>query len=117
VALTKRGKTWHTHFFVDGERFRFSLDTSDWREAQRKERVLIGEAKAGKLAAGKDDFSRLPFCAAAERFLADRIPHLAPRSIQTEQERVKPLNKANASACSLAPNCCSLLPAAVAAAR
>jgi hypothetical protein len=40
VALKKRGKTWHTHFFVDGERFRFSLDTSDWREAQRKERVL-----------------------------------------------------------------------------
>ncbi len=86
MALKKRGKTWHTHFFVDGGRFRFSLDTSDWREAQRKERVLIGEAKAGKLAASKDDFSRLPFSDAAERFLADRIPHLAPRSIQTERE-------------------------------
>ena len=94
MALKKRGSTWHTHFFVDGERFRFSLDTSDWREAQRKERVLIGEAKAGKLAASKDDFSRLPFSGAAERFLADRIPHLAPRSIQTERERVKPINKA-----------------------
>jgi integrase len=94
MALKKRGSTWHTHFFVDGERFRFSLDTSDWREAQRKERVLIGEAKAGKLAASKDDFSRLPFSDAAERFLADRIPHLAPRSIQTERERVKPINKA-----------------------
>ena len=93
MALKKRGSTWHTHFFVDGERFRFSLDTSDWREAQRKERVLIGEAKAGKLAATKDDFSRLPFSDAAARFLADRIPHLAPRSIQTERERVKPINK------------------------
>ena len=91
--LNKRGKTWHTHFFVDGERFRFSLETSDWREAQRKERALIGEAKAGKLAATKDDFSRLPFAEAAERFLADRIPRLAPRSIQTERERVKPINK------------------------
>src|SRR5258708_17791300 len=93
MALKKRGSTWHTHFFVDGERFRFSLDTSDWREAQRKERVLIGEAKAGKLATTKDDFSRLPCADAAERFIADRIPHLAARRIQTERERVKPINK------------------------
>jgi integrase len=93
MALKKRGDTWHTHFYVDGERFRQSLETSDWREAQRKERVLISDAKAGKLAATKDDFSRLPFSDAAERFLADRIPHLAPRSIQTERERVKPINK------------------------
>ena len=92
MALTKRGKTWHTHFFVDGERFRQSLETSDWREAQRKERLLMAEAKAGKLAATKDDFARLPFRNAAERFLADRIPHLAPRSVQTERERVKPIN-------------------------
>ncbi len=93
MALKKRGKTWHTHFCVDGQRFRQSLETSDWREAQRKERLLITEAKAGKLAATKDDFSRLPFSEAAERFLGDRIPHLAPRSIQTERERVKPINK------------------------
>ena len=93
MSLKKRGSTWHTDFFIEGERFRFSLDTSDWHEAQRKERVLIGEAKAGKLAASKDDFSRLPFAEAADRFLADRIPHLAPRSIQTERERVKPINK------------------------
>ncbi len=94
MALKKRGKTWHTDFCVDGERFRQSLETSDWREAQREERKLVGEAKAGKLAASKDDFSRLPFAEAAERFLDDRIPHLAPRSIQTERERVKPINKA-----------------------
>jgi integrase len=93
MALKKRGRTWHCHFFVDGERFRQSLDTSDWREAQRKERDLIRDAKAGKLAAKNDDFGRLPFSAAAKRFLADRKPHLAPRSIQTEGERVKPVNK------------------------
>ncbi len=93
MSLTKRGKTWHTHFFVDGQRFRQSLETSDWREAQRKERDLMADARAGKLAATKDDFSRLPFAEAAERFLLDRVPHLAPRSIQTERERVKPINK------------------------
>ena len=53
----------------------------------------MAEAKAGKLATSKDDFARLPFSNAAERFLSDRIPYLAPRSIQTERERVKPLNK------------------------
>ena len=33
MALKKRGRTWHTHFYVDGQRFRQSLDTGDWREA------------------------------------------------------------------------------------
>jgi integrase len=93
VALTKRGKTWHTQFFVDGQRFRQSLETTDWREAQRKERALISDAKAGRLTAMKDEFARLPFSEAAERFLVDRIPHLAPRSIQTERERVKPIKR------------------------
>ena len=91
MALKKRGDTWHTHFFVDGERFRKSLDTSDWREAQRKERDLITEAKQGKLMASRDEFSRLPFGEAADRFIADRLPRLAARSVQTEKERVKPI--------------------------
>ena len=91
MALKKRGNTWHTHFFLDGERFRKSLETSDWREAQRKERDLIAEAKKGKLMASRDEFSRLPFGEAADRFIADRIPRLAIRSVQTEKERVKPI--------------------------
>lgn len=91
MALKKRGDTWHTHFFVDGERFRKSLDTGDWREAQRKERELIAEAKAGKLMASRDEFSRLSFGEAADRFIADRLPRLAARSVQTERERVKPI--------------------------
>jgi len=94
MALKKRGDTWHTHFFVDGERYRRSLDTSDWREAQRREREMIAEAKAGKLTASRDEFARLPFAEAASRFLADRIPRLTPRSVQTEKERVKPIKAA-----------------------
>jgi hypothetical protein len=30
MALYKRGKTWHTDFSVNGQRFRQSLDTTDW---------------------------------------------------------------------------------------
>jgi integrase len=94
MALKKRGNTWHTHFFVDGERYRKSLDTSDWREAQRKERELIAEAKAGRLAACRDEFSRLPFGEAADRFIADRIPRLAVESVKTEKGRAKPIKVA-----------------------
>jgi integrase len=93
MSLVKRGKTWHTHFFVDGQRFRQSLETSDWREAQSKEKDLIADAKAGKLSPTKQEFARLSFREAAERFLQDRIPQLAPLSVRTERERAKVLNK------------------------
>ena len=93
MALYKRGKTWHTDFSVNGERFRQSLETTDWREAQRLEKELIGQASAGKLAPKAHLFARLGFAEAADRHLEDRLPSLAPRSIQTERERLKPLQK------------------------
>ena len=65
----KRGKTWHTHFFVDGVRYRQSLETSDYREALKSEKTLIALAKAGKLAASRQEIARLPFADAAARFL------------------------------------------------
>jgi len=92
MALTKRGKTWHTHFFVDGQRFRQSLETSDWREAQKKEKELISRASQGKLALGSDLFSKMIFSEASAKNLAERAGHLSPRSIQAEKERLKPLN-------------------------
>jgi integrase len=93
MALTKRGKTWHTHFFIDGQRFRQSLETSDWREAQAKEKALISAAQTGKLSATKNAVAKLSFSDAAVRFLEDRLSHLAPRSIQTERERAKAINR------------------------
>ncbi len=91
MALIKRGKTWHTHFFVDGQRFRQSLGTSDWREAQKKEKQLVAQASQGKLAPLSHQFSKLTFKEAADKNLAERIAHLAPRSVQTERERLRPL--------------------------
>jgi integrase len=93
MALTKRGKTWHTHFFIDGQRFRQSLETSDWREAQAKEKVLISAAQSGKLSPTKNAVAKLPFCDAAARFLDDRLSYLATRSVQTEKERAKAINR------------------------
>jgi integrase len=91
MSLTKRGKTWHTQFFVDGQRFRRSLETSDWREAQKKEKELIAHASQGKLATGTQQFAKLSFAEAAQKNLAERMAHLAPRSVQIERERLKPL--------------------------
>ena len=96
MALKKRGKTWHTHFFVDGQRFRQSLETSDWREAQAKEKVLIAAASQGKLSASSEDFARLIFEDAVEKYLAGRLPELAEQSQKKgtatpgEAERVLP---------------------------
>lgn len=91
MALYKRRKTWWTDFSVNGVRYRESLDTTDWREAQAKEKELITQASQGKLAAGLQQFGRMAFSNAADTYLAEKLPHLAPRSIQTEKERLKPL--------------------------
>jgi integrase len=90
MALAKRGKTWHTHFFVDGQRFRQSLDTSDWREAQRLEKELIAQAGQGKLSVGRQ-FARLSFGEAVERYLADRKARVGTASQRSESDHAKPL--------------------------
>jgi integrase len=93
MALYKRSKTWHTDFSVNGERFRQSLDTSDWREAQAKEKELIAQASAGRLAASNQQFSRLRLSDALDRHLADRSVHVLPRSHRSESDHAKPLRQ------------------------
>ena len=93
MAIFKRGGIYHTDFSVHGHRFRLSLGTGDWREAQARQKEKIAQAEGGKLNVGSHGFARLGFTEAAERHLEDRKPSLATRSIQTEKERLKPLVK------------------------
>ncbi len=93
MAIYKRGKTWWTDFSVNGQRYRESLDTTDWREAQAKEKELISQASQGKLAPASQKFARMVFSQAADCYLGEKLAHLAPRSIQTEKERLKALNR------------------------
>jgi integrase len=86
MSLTKRGKTWHTHFFVDGQRFRQSLETSDWREAQSKEKKLIAEASEGKLAHSSTTMARQPFGQAADDYVSARKLELATASQAKEKQ-------------------------------
>ena len=86
MALKKRGKTWHCHFVVNGQRFRQSLNTTDWREAQAKQKELIAAAEQGKLSASSGAFAKLLFEDAAQKYLAGRLPELAESSQQKERQ-------------------------------
>ncbi len=91
MALVKRGKTWHTHFFLDGVRYRQSLETRDWREAQSKEKDLIAKAAQGKLNASHKGFAGLSFEQAAETYFEGRKVELNDSSRKKERQLlVKP---------------------------
>ena len=60
------------------------LRTSDWREAQAKEKILISAATQGKLSASSEDFARLLFEDAVQKYLASRLPELAEQSRKKE---------------------------------
>ncbi len=86
MSLFKRNKIWWTDFSVNGVRYRQSLDTTDWREAQASEKNLIADASTGKLAPASKQFSRLAFCEAADRHLESRRLELSPRTFKKEQQ-------------------------------
>lgn len=86
MALRKRGKTWHCHFVVNGQRFRQSLETTDWREAQAKEKELIAAASEGKVHQTSTTLARQPFGLAADDYVTARKLELAPASQAKEKQ-------------------------------
>ena len=86
MSLVKRGKTWHTHFVVNGQRFRQSLGTTDWREAQAKEKQLIAEASEGKLTQNSTTLARQPFGLATDDYVSARKLELATASQAKEKQ-------------------------------
>jgi integrase len=86
MALVKRGKTWHCHFVVNGQRFRQSLGTKDWREAQAKEKELIRQAMEGKLTQTSSSLARQPFGRAADDYVTSRKLELATASQAKEKQ-------------------------------
>ncbi|HZC25085.1 MAG TPA: hypothetical protein VE866_17245, partial [Candidatus Binatia bacterium] len=86
MSLVKRGKTWHCHFVVNGQRFRQSLGTKDWREAQTKEKELIGQAMEGKITQASASLARQPFQQAADDYEKARKLELAVASQAKEKQ-------------------------------
>ncbi len=89
MSLFKRNTTWWTDFSVNGVRYRISLDTTDWREAQSREKEKITQATEGKLAPSSQQFSRLAFTEAMERYLDSRKLELSDRSLEKERQLLK----------------------------
>ena len=94
MALWKRRNTWWADVTVNAERFRQSLKTSDKREAKNREKELVAQIQAGKVAAptGKA-FGRLTFGAAADQYLKGQEKRVAERTTQFEKERLVPLRR------------------------
>lgn len=90
MALKKRGKIWHTHFVVNGQRFRQSLGTTDWREAQAKQKEMFAQASEGKLTQSSLTLARQPFNQAADDYQTVRILELAPASRAKEKQLLLP---------------------------
>jgi integrase len=86
MSLVKRGKTWHCHFVVNGQRFRQSLGTRDWRDAQAKEKQFIADAAEGKLTHNATTLARLPFAQAADVYVNARKLELAAASRAKEKQ-------------------------------
>jgi integrase len=86
MALFRRGKWWWTDFSMNGARFRQPLRTTDWREALAREKELITDASSGKLAPTSQQFARLAFAEAADRYLESRRLELSERSLKKERQ-------------------------------
>jgi integrase len=71
---------------VNGQRFRQSLGTKDWREAQSKEKELIGQAMEGKLTQTSTSLARQPFGQAADDYVTARKLELATASRAKEKQ-------------------------------
>ena len=90
LSLTERGASLFAPVtpagFVDGQRFRQSLETSDWREAQANEKKLIAEASEGKLTHNFTTMARQPFAQAADDYMRARKLELAAASQAKEKQ-------------------------------
>jgi|SRR5271167_2858601 len=78
--LLKRGKIWHCHFYVNGQRIRQSLETTDWKEAEAKLNELIAEVSQGKRNFNSTALDRQPFGQAADDYVGARKLELKPAS-------------------------------------
>jgi integrase len=90
--IYKRGAHWHMDDTICGVRYREALATTDRREAVNLEKKRVAEVQAGKGASKSGrEFARKLFAEAALVFLEEREGRVAPRTIQFERERLKPL--------------------------
>ena len=82
MALFRRNKTWWSDFSINGQRYRQSLRTTDWREAQAGDKELITQAIQGKLARSSKQFARPAFSHVADHYLNHRLVEVSEQTLQ-----------------------------------
>jgi integrase len=88
MTVYKRGSTWWTDFSIGSRRFRLSLQTSDHREAARREKLRISEAQnGGGLLPRK--IAKLNVTEAAELYLKRRQSDVSVSTIRLERDALK----------------------------
>jgi integrase len=91
MTVYKRGSTWWTDFSIDGRRFRLSLQTSDHREAARREKLRISEAQNGGLL--PRTIAKLNVTEAAELYLIRRQSEVSVSTIRLERDALKQVKR------------------------
>ena len=93
MARYKRGKHYWMDVTVNGVRYRESLETSDWREAQRQERSRIAELekRAPDPMKRTKTFGALDIESAMTAYVAERQAQVSPRMVAYWKEQTVPL--------------------------
>lgn len=90
-AVFKRGDVYWLQTTIRGERFRVSLKTSNWNEAQAAAKREIAKAEAGKIDVRSTPFAKRTFVAACDVYIEERAVRVSARTIRTEREHWKHL--------------------------
>ncbi len=95
MSILKRGNTYYADVTVNGTRYRESLETTNWKEAQRLVKELIARASEGKAAtpASRGTFGHLKLSAALEQITAERRGRVSERTTQIDVERSRVLRR------------------------
>ncbi len=93
TGLYRRDKWWWADFSLNGQRYRQSLRTTDWREALQRKKELITQASQGKLTPTSQQFARLAFSHVADHYLDHRRVEVSEQTLQTETDKMKPLRE------------------------
>jgi hypothetical protein len=80
------GDVWWLDTTVDGQRYRISLDTKNWREAWKRANEKINEILSGKITTVSLTFAKLKFDEACGKFLEDRKLELRPSTFIKEEQ-------------------------------
>jgi integrase len=90
--IYKRKGHWHLDVTISGVRYREALETTDKREAKELEKDRVAAIKQGRGASKTGrEFARKTFSEAASVYLNERKPHVAERTLQIEEQRLRPL--------------------------